>query len=107
MPQKAKSINDLLRTLTKEELLALIQDCCLFWNVTEERIWLAKFDVARKRAKVAFDVYLAAEFPDYRAVKESVYHSMMKERAEAHERYERLQKRCDRIWSHLEKMRKK
>jgi hypothetical protein len=110
MPPKSKSTTELLRALTKEELLELINSRFLFWNVTRSQILLAKIAVIQKKADAHFEKYLSMKLPDAtgNGLKNTIaFYTALEAKQKQHELYDKCHKRIDKLFKEIENLRDK
>lgn len=99
---KAKNIIEMIKALSKEELIELIsQNWFIASSFSELDVVSAKASVLRKRADAAFKEYEAFQLPEMPSCpsldQQIEWLKLFKEKESIYRRYETLWKRADKI----------
>jgi hypothetical protein len=108
-PPKGKSTTELLKGLSKEELLELINSRFLFWNVTRREILLARIAVLEKKAKAHLEKWSLMELPDFGtgAKAHIAYYTASNEKEEVYGKYDKCHKQIMKLFEEIKRMEEK
>ena len=97
------TIREMVGKLSRDELLQLIDDRWLLWQVTKNDVLFARIKCLQRQAEKAFAEWQAFKLPETSSAKMSGYYLALEKKEKIFKRYDRISKKISKLFDIIHK----